>query len=123
MSWEDQGRQEHGWFGHGTAEISPKQITGEASYYNLPGNNMANGKPFDANAMNAAMLHVPLGTKVKVLSLDSSKFIEVTVTDRGPYVPGRVIDLTPKAFEMLFGSTQKGTGRVVVAIPGKSGTL
>ena len=47
-------------------------------------------------------------------------FVEVTVTDRGPYVTGRIIDLTPMAFETLFGSTKRGTGKVVVAIPGKS---
>ena len=81
---------------------------------------MANGKPFDANAVNGAMLNVPLGTKVKVLALDTSKSVEVTVTNRGPYVTGRIIDLTPKAFETLFGSTKPGTGKVVVAIPGKS---
>lgn len=79
---------------------------------------MANEKPFDANAMNAAMLHVPLGTKVTVASLhDPSKSIEVTVTDRGPYVSGRIIDLTPSAFTALFESTRAGIGSVIVQVP------
>lgn len=120
MSWIDQGRQKHGYFGHGISDGGQEQqLKGQASYCNLPGNNMANGKPFDGNAMNAAMLHVPLGTRVAVTSLrDPSKSIEVTVTDRGPYVAGRIIDLTPKAFEALFASTRVGTGPVIVHVPG-----
>ena len=108
------------WFGHGTAEAAGgiEQRRGGASYYNLPGNLMANGKPFDGEAMNAAMLRVPLGTKVTVTSLrDPSKSIDVTVTDRGPYISGRIIDLTPKAFRALFGTTGIGTGPVIVSIP------
>lgn len=121
MSWIDQGRQKHGYFGHGISDLGhEQQLKGQASYYNLPGNSMANGKPFDGNAMNAAMLHVPLGMKVTVTSLrDPSKSIEVTVTDRGPYVSGRIIDLTPKAFEALFGSTRAGTGPVIVHVLGR----
>lgn len=81
---------------------------------------MANGKQFDPNAMAAAMLHVPLGTKVTVTSLrDPSRSIEVTVTDRGPDASGRVIDLTPKPFQSLFGDLGSGLGRVVVHVPGK----
>jgi rare lipoprotein A len=121
VGWVDQGRQKHGYFGHGIADIGhQQQLRGQASYYNLPGNNMANGKPYDGNALNAAMLHVPLGTKVRVTSLrDPSKSIEVTVTDRGPYVSRRIIDLTPKAFEALFGSTRSGVGPVIVQVPGR----
>ena len=70
--------------------------------------------------MNAAMLTVPLGTHVTVISLkDPSRSIEVTVTDRGPYVPGRIIDLTPKAFKALFGSQHSGISPVIVAVPQK----
>lgn len=120
MSWEDQGRQEHGYFGHGTSGSRPdvQQVRGGASYYDLPGQTMANGRVFDPNAMAAAMLKVPLGTKVKVVSIDNpAKSIEVTVTVRGPYVPGRVIDLTPRAFQQLFGGTRRGTGKVIVVVP------
>jgi rare lipoprotein A (peptidoglycan hydrolase) len=41
----------------------------------------------------------------------------VTVTDRGPYVAGRVMDLTPKAFRQLFGGLTRGLGQVVVVVP------
>jgi rare lipoprotein A len=65
------------------------------------------------------MKTVPLGTTVVVMSLaDPTKSIEVTVTDRGPYAPGRVIDLTKTAFEKLFGNIRVGLGDVVVKIPG-----
>ena len=93
-------------------------LVGGASYYNLVGNRMANGKLFDGAAMNAAMLHVPLGKKVTVESLSLlGRTIEVTVTDRGPYAAGRIIDLTPAAFKALNGSTGAGVVQVKVTVP------
>ncbi len=50
-----------------------------------------------------------------------TKAIEVIVTDRGPVPLGRVMDLTPKAFETLFGSTNVGFGQVVVTMPPAEG--
>ncbi len=118
MSWIDQGRQRHGYFGHGIAGDDLEKRRGDASYYDLPGNKMANGHAFASTAMNAAMLRVPLGTKVRVIPLnDLSRSIEVTVTDRGPYPAGRIIDLTPTAFRALFGSMNQGTAPVIVLIP------
>ena len=79
---------------------------------------MANGRPFDPNAMNAAMLEVPLGTVVRIrLAENPSRFITVTITDRGPYVAGRIIDLTKTAFKALVGSTTTGLVRATVTIP------
>ena len=78
---------------------------------------MANGHLFDGSAMNAAMLHVPLGTVVQVTSVLGGRTINVTVTDRGPYVPGRIIDLTPAAFEALTGGLRSGVVHVDVDIP------
>ena len=79
---------------------------------------MANGKIFDATAMNAAMLSIPFGTIVTVASLkDPTKSINVTITDPGPYAPGRIIDLTPAAFRALSGRTRLGVGDVIVVIP------
>lgn len=119
MSWEDQGRQEHGYFGHGTStHPNATQRQGRASFYDLLGNMLANGKMFDATAMNAAMLGVPFGTIVTVTSLkDPTKSINGTITDRGPYAPERIIDLTPTAFRALFGGTRIGVGDVIVVIP------
>ena len=67
--------------------------------------------------MTAAMPGVALGTVVTVtLASDPSRSITVTVTDRGPYVPGRVIDLSPAAFTALVGSLAAGVEQVVVTV-------
>ncbi|HME20099.1 MAG TPA: septal ring lytic transglycosylase RlpA family protein [Acetobacteraceae bacterium] len=109
--------------GPGCADVahSPtgsRVLNGLASYYSLPGNRMANGQIFDPGAMNAAMLDVGFGTTVTVaLADDPRRSISVVVTDRGPYVSGRIIDLTPAAFTALAGSLATGLVRVVVRIP------
>jgi len=79
---------------------------------------MANRQPYDPNAMTAAMLGVAFGTVVTVtLAGDPSRSITVTVTDRGAYVAGRVIDLSPAAFTALVGSLAPGVVQVVVTVP------
>jgi rare lipoprotein A len=106
----------------GDASLRGAQIiSGLASWYNLVGHRMANGKMFDPNAMNGAMLDVPLGTVVTVrLQRDPSRSIEVRVTDRGPYVIGRVIDLTKAAFRTLVGNSDVGLASVRVIVPSPS---
>ena len=94
------------------------KLIGGASYYNLPGNRMANGRMFDPDAMAAAMLHVPLGTIVSVTPMAGSHApISVIVTDRGPYAAGRILDLTPKAFKALGNTLAAGVVQVEVAVP------
>jgi len=67
--------------------------------------------------MTAAMLHVPFGTVVTVtLTSNPGSSLVVTVTDRGPYAAGRVIDLTLAAFIALLGSTALGVVQVVVTV-------
>jgi rare lipoprotein A len=108
--------------GSAGSSSAPRTLRGLASYYNLVGRRMANGRIFDPRAMQAAMLRVPLGTAVTVrLAEDPSRFITVTITDRGPYGPGRIIDLTPAAFEALVGSTRPGLANVIVTIPEAAG--
>ena len=95
-----------------------RMLIGGASYYDLPGQVMANGRRFDGQAMNAAMLHVPLGTVVQVEAVSSpGRKVSVTITDRGPYVAGRIIDLTPAAFRALAGGLGAGVLRVQVTVP------
>jgi hypothetical protein len=117
----DAGDDASGDGGGGTSAtqlVDSRTISGEASYYDLPGNLMANGQPFDPNAMSAAMLRVPLGTVVTVsLAGNPTRSISVRITDRGPYVTGRIIDLSPAAFVALVGSLDVGVARVVVMIP------
>ena len=59
-----------------------------------PGTKTASGIPFDGNGMTAAHKSLPFGSKVKVTNKKSGDAVTVTITDRGPYVKGRCIDLS-----------------------------
>ncbi len=73
----------------------------EASWYGdeLAGAPMANGQPFNPAALTAAHKTLPLGSKVLVTRGDEE--VEVTITDRGPFIPGRDIDLSRAAAAKL----------------------
>jgi peptidoglycan lytic transglycosylase len=74
--------------------------TCQASYYTAKeGATTASGQPYHRNAMAAAHKTLKFGTKVKVRY--GSKTVTVKINDRGPYVKGRCIDLTPAAFKKL----------------------
>lgn len=79
---------------------SDQYLFGKATYYGsaLHGNNTASGEVFDMYAMTAAHKTLPLGTMVNVTNLANGKTIEVKINDRGPYGPGRIIDLSEAAF-------------------------
>ena len=74
-------------------------VEGIASYYGaeLHGNFTASGVPFDKNALTAAHLTLPFGTKVKVTHLVTGKSVIVVINDRGPHIAGRIIDLSTAA--------------------------
>lgn len=76
---------------------------GEASFYggNFHGRKTASGTPFDQSKPTAASRELPLGTKATVTNQDNGKSVEVIVNDRGPYVDGRVIDLSKTAAKKL----------------------
>ncbi|MBP2294045.1 septal ring lytic transglycosylase RlpA family protein [Azospirillum rugosum] len=76
---------------------------GEASFYggDFHGKKTASGTPFDQNKPTAASRELPLGTKATVTNQDNGKSVEVIVNDRGPYVDGRVIDLSKNAAKKL----------------------
>jgi rare lipoprotein A len=82
-----------------------------ASYYGraLEGLPTASGEPFDADAYTAAHKSLPLGTELEVSRGGES--VRVTVNDRGPYTPGRDIDLSLAAAQEI-GLTGPGVGRV-----------
>jgi rare lipoprotein A len=92
---------------------------GIASWYgyetsNKPGGHMtANGEAFDPNGLNAAHKYLPLPTHVKVTNLENGRSILLRVNDRGPFVEGRIIDLSAGAAKKL-GFYEKGTARVLV---------
>jgi rare lipoprotein A len=89
--------------------------TGAASYYHpsLDGRMTANGETFDNGALTAASLTLRFGTRVRVTNLVNSKSVVVTINDRGPYVRGRIIDLTHRA-ALALGFVQRGVTRVRV---------
>ena len=86
-----------------------------ASYYGraLEGHSMANGQSFDPDALTAAHKTLPFGTQLEVSYGSSS--VRVTVTDRGPYVPGRDLDLSLAAARKL-GILSRGVAPVRVRI-------
>jgi rare lipoprotein A len=87
--------------------------TGIASWYGAPYHNRrgSNGEVYDMRAMTAAHRTLPLGSIVRVTSLDTQSSAIVRITDRGPFIEGRVIDLSRAAAEKI-GLVQRGTGRV-----------
>jgi|SRR5690349_12935612 len=88
---------------------------GEASYYGdeFEGRKTATGERFDQDRMTAASKTLPLGSKATVTNPETGKSVEVEINDRGPYVKGRVVDLTKKAAEKL-DMTEDGTAPVTV---------
>jgi rare lipoprotein A len=79
----------------------------------------ANGEVFDPNGLNAAHKHLPLPTHVRVTNLENRRSIVLRVNDRGPFVRGRIIDLSAGAAKRL-GFHRQGTARVLVeTIPEK----
>ncbi len=72
---------------------------GKGSFYSdkFHGRKTATGEKFDQNKPTAASKELPLGSKATVTNEETGKSTEVIVNDRGPYVPGRVIDLSKKA--------------------------
>lgn len=69
---------------------------GKASYYarSFHGEETANGETFNQNALVAAHKTLPFGTEVQVTNLDNGKQVTVRINDRGPFKPGRIIDLS-----------------------------
>jgi rare lipoprotein A len=92
-----------------------KTVVGIASYYGHvhQGRRMANGQRFDESKLTAASRTLPLGTRVKVTSLRNQKSVIVTITDRGPAVKTRVIDLSTAAGRAL-GMISRGVDKVRV---------
>jgi rare lipoprotein A len=92
-------------------------VHGVASYYWEP-QALASGGRFNPNALTAAHKTLPFGTRVRVTHLGNGRSVEVKINDRGPYVAGRIIDLS-KAAAGVIGMTAQGVARVVVEVLGK----
>lgn len=77
--------------------------TGKASYYGdrHHGQQTASGERFDQRGLTAAHRTLPFGTRVRVINLDNGRSVVVRINDRGPFVRGRIIDLSRAAAERL----------------------
>jgi rare lipoprotein A len=99
-------------------ELQPqKTLNGHASWYGpgFHGRKTANGERFDRNDMSAAHKTLPFGTLVRVIDEKSGKSVLVRINDRGPYVRGRLLDLSEAAAQRL-GIRGRGTGNVRLEI-------
>ena len=93
---------------------SGRSFSGMASYYgNESGNRTASGQRMNANAMTAAHRSLPFGTKLRVTH--GGRSVVVTINDRGPFIRGRVLDLSTGAARVI-GLTGAGVGRVVAEV-------
>ena len=92
---------------------------GIASYYAeaFHGRLTANGETFDMNAMTCAHLTLPFGTILRVTNLDNERTTTVRINDRGPYVEGRIIDLSRGAARTL-DMIESGTANVLIEVIG-----
>jgi rare lipoprotein A len=90
---------------------------GVASFYWQP-QAVASGGRFDPNGMTAAHKTLPFGTRVRVTHMGNGRSVEVKINDRGPYIAGRIIDLS-RAAAGVIGMTGQGIARVAVEILGK----
>ena len=93
---------------------SGRSFSGMASFYgNESGSKTASGQRFNQNAMTAAHRSLPFGTKLRVTH--GSQSVVVTINDRGPFIRGRVLDLSTAAARAV-GLTSAGVGRVTAEV-------
>ena len=91
--------------------------SGKASYYWEP-QALASGGRFNPNALTAAHKTLPFGTKVRVTNRSNGESVVVTINDRGPYVGGRIIDLS-RAAAQAISMTGAGVAPVSVTVLGR----
>ncbi len=92
-------------------------LTGMASFYSdtLHGRRTASGERYDRGALTAAHKKLKLGTKVRVTNVENNRSVVVRINDRGPYVKGRIIDLS-KAAAIKLDFIKKGIVKVKLEI-------
>jgi rare lipoprotein A len=105
------------------APVAPAQLdrsgrkrVGTASVYarRFSGRKMADGQRMDPHDDNAASKTLPLGTEAKVTNLKTGRSATVTIQDRGPYVKGRIVDLSPATAETIGITPKEGVAKVEV---------
>jgi len=118
------GMPSHGVPSHRAAPASPHRTLGSssahdgvASFYSEP-QRVASGGWFNPNALTAAHRSLPFGTRVRVTHKGTGRSVDVTINDRGPYIAGRIIDLS-RAAAGVIGMTAQGIARVTVEVLGR----
>lgn len=97
------------------------QERGIASYYSdsFQGRKTASGEKYDKNKMTGAHKTLPFGTIVKVTRVDDGRSVKIRINDLGPYISGRIVELSGKAGEAL-GLYEDGLAEVTVEVLGRS---
>jgi peptidoglycan lytic transglycosylase len=93
------------------ARSSKRVFSGKASFYSYRTGKTESGSSFDRNLRTAAHRSLPFGTRVRVTDLATKKSVVVRVTDRGPWVRGRVLDLSLGA-ALSLGIKDRGVAQV-----------
>jgi len=95
----------------------PYYEVGIASWYGpgFNGNHTANGEIYDMNGISAAHKTLPFGTVVRVVDMETGRSVVVRINDRGPFIEGRIIDLSKGAAEKL-GIVERGITHVGLRI-------
>jgi rare lipoprotein A len=109
-------------------DLSGHKRVGKASVYarRFVGRKMANGKPMEPAANNAASKTLPMGTTAKVTNVETGKSAVVKIADRGPYVKGRILDLSPSTAQKIGLDPKDGVAKVSVepiAVPLPNGNV
>ena len=93
-----------------------KPQVGKASIYarRFAGRRMANGERMDPHRHIAASKTLPLGTKARVTNLETGRSALVTIEDRGPFVAGRIVDLSPASAAAIGLTDKEGVAKVEV---------
>ena len=107
---------------------SGRKRLGKASFYarRFFGRRMADGTPMNPHDDNAASRTLPLGTVARVTNLETGRSAVVTIQDRGPYVAGRIVDLSPATARQIGLTHEQGLALVEVApllVPQADGSL
>ena len=109
-------------------DLSARKRHGNASYYarQFYGKRMANGAPMNPRGNNAASRTLPLGTVAQVTNVATGKSAIIRIEDRGPYIKGRIVDLSPATAHEIGITRRIGVAKVVVApiaVPLPDGTV
>jgi rare lipoprotein A len=100
----------------GNLKLQLLNKNGHASYYadKFTGRRTASGKIFNNNAYTCANKTMPFGTKLKITCIATKKSVIVIVTDRGPFVRGRDIDLSKRAFMDIAPRSYGGSIKIII---------